>query len=157
MMTKNAGSFDDFLAGMKRLPAESRNVLFATERGRAYLRDLETIERYATRLAPFRKAADAGIANTSNASIGAMAMVNIPAAIGALAGKYAVASFMASPAYVRWLTRVPSAMGRGFESPAMQAHLARLAAITGADSQSGTEILRAVGAVLRPPSDRGDQ
>ncbi len=90
------------------------------------------------------------LSRPSNVAMVAGMFFHIPATLQAAGGAHLLARFMASPRYVRWLTEMPNRAAHGINSPAFQAHMARLNALGADDKELGKAVMEAVGEVLRP-------
>jgi hypothetical protein len=147
-------SLTGYLGAMRELTPEVRSVLFQSAGGRIMRRDLERLERALPRLAAFERsttpAADMRdnivriAANRTNLATGLWVMANWPTALIAAGGAHAMARFMASPAYVRWLTRADAVR----TTSGVRDHLSRLSTISGNDAEFGIPIDQAIGMMM---------
>lgn len=158
-MSRSAKDLGSFLKALGEIPPEARAVMFQGEQGKAYLAELERLERVGNRLAPFER-----IARDRGTDLSQLARATKPSSLMAAAGLYfnfwptmmatvgasGLARFMASPRYVRWLSELPNRTKDGINSKAAMQHLARLSGITASDTGSGGAIFDALGSMFLP-------
>lgn len=157
-VTQGARDLQSFVSGMRRIPADSRAVLFTGENGRAVRTELEKLERIGTRLLPYARNADGGgvdLTKKTNIALAVGAMSHFYATAAATVGMAGMAKFMASPRYLRWLTTTPHLVN-GIGSQSAAQHVARLQAIAGSDPQFGDAFLKAAMDTFTPSKARAD-
>lgn len=147
-------SVQSFLTAYQRMEPEARHVLFRSRASAELAQALDDLARSAGRMAEFE-----ATANTSRSATNAIAMAAVAGgaqqvianweyALFSFGGTYAVSKFLASPLYVRWLTRAvkiqtdPRLQG----GRAWKQHIMQLAQMAEGDPEIGLVILKALGA-----------
>lgn len=145
--TRDAASLQEFVDGVRSIHPDVRKLMFATDEGKQYLKDIQTLTKAADKVLPFRKAIERGadLTHMSGANIihsmGYM-LGSWEAVVTQAAGTRVAAHFLASPRYVRWLTQAPNVIQR---NPAgWREHFAKLVGMAAADGDTGREIVGAV-------------
>lgn len=149
------GGLNGFLDAYRNLAPEARQIMFGRGQTAQLGQNLDRLARVAERLRPYEQASQGGrfgvdLSRPSNVAMVASMFFHIPSALSAAGGGHLLARFMASPRYVRWLTEMPNRAAHGINSPAFQAHMARLNTLGADDKELGKAVLDAVGDVLRP-------
>lgn len=154
MAREQGFSVSSFLTAFQRMEPEARHVLFRSRASAELAQALDDLATTAGRMAEFE-----ATANTSRSATNAIAMAaaaggaqqliaNWEAALLSIGGTYAVSKFLASPLYVRWLTRAVRIQGdpalKG--GAAWRSHVQQLAAMAEGDPEIGMVILKALGA-----------
>lgn len=154
MAREQGFSVNSFLTAFQRMEPEARHILFRSRASAELAQSLDDLAATVGRMAEFE-----ATANTSRSATNAIAMAaaaggaqqliaNWEAALLSIGGTYAVSKFLASPLYVRWLTRAVRIQGdpalRG--GAAWRSHVQQLAAMAEGDPEIGLVVLKALGA-----------
>lgn len=136
-----------FVRNFGAITPEARRLMFggnAAELGR----DLTRFYGIARQLQPYQDAAAThglNVTRAPNMIAAASLLWGLPGLLTSLGGQAAISHFMASPAYVRWLTRVPQAMST---PAAWRMHVNRLTAIAPGDTELGYAVGRMAEKIL---------
>ena len=154
-MMDGGTSMEAFIKAWGGMPNASKTILFRDPRVASIQHELNRLYRVAKRLEPFVKISKTpgGVDFAKVGHLGTAAAMwwHFWPALTMLAGAGGASRVISSPRYLRWITAVPQAVGKGPGSPEAQRHLARLAAIAAADQQYGPQIMEAAKQMLMPP------
>jgi hypothetical protein len=105
-------SVNTFLSNWRGMDEGAKKILFGSGKNAAHLNSLNTFARVADRLGNFESLVNSSRTATNMINFGALATGGglvaagqIPALILGSLGTYGVSAFLASPVYVKWLTR----------------------------------------------------
>lgn len=155
-MMGETGGIEAFLKGYGKIPPSSRDVMFIGEEGRGLRASYDRLETLMRQMRPYQSAVTNGggidFTRRVNLALGAAAVAHPVNAMMLAGGGALLSRFMTSPRYVNWLTTAGRESARGWNVPAAQAHLARLAAIASNDPDHarGKAILSATADMVLP-------
>tara|TARA_R110000868_G_scaffold307230_1_gene568664 strand:+ start:1465 stop:4965 length:3501 start_codon:yes stop_codon:yes gene_type:complete len=146
--TGGARTMGDFVKGYRGLSKEALDVMMVSPEAKSLRGQLDTLARLGETMTPYAKSIDrakqGGVRVEHLPAVGAIAMGHALPLIAFYGGAAATSRFLASPRYVRWLTEAARV-----RSPAlMEQHVAKLAFMTGRDTETGSDIRKAARAML---------
>jgi hypothetical protein len=146
MATNEAKTLGEFVAGVKSFAPSTRSIMFASKEGREFLKNMDTLVRYGEKLMPYQRALESGVSGYLNGPNALFAMLmhgtqDIKTLGVTAASTYGLSKMLASPAYVKWLSRVPSLANQSLRSPRWQTHMSKLTGLAAGDGENGGQVM----------------
>ena len=146
--TNGARTMDDLVKGYRGLSKDALDVMMTSGEGQSLRRQLDKLVSLAETMTPYAKSIDrakqGGVRVEHLPAVGAIAMGHALPLIAVYGGAAATSRFLSSPRYVRWLTEA----ARVRTPPELQKHVAKLAFMTGRDTEAGADIHKAASRML---------
>ena len=146
--TGGARTIDDFVKGYRGLSKDALDVMMTSDASKALRGQLDTLARYGEMMQPYSKAIgrakQGGVRVEHLPAVGAIAMGHALPLLAVYGGASVTSRFLSSPRYVRWLTEA----ARVRTPLELEKHVAKLAFMTGRDTESGADIRKAASRLL---------